>query len=223
MGYALLHFYHRLINKNGVICNRLQYTSVTIERAVEALSAFPGIGKRTAMRLVMHLLQRPENEITNLADSLIRLKTELKLCEVCGTVSDFDKCSICNDPNRKADLICVVEDFYDLMAIENTAQYRGLYHVLGGLISPLDGVGPESLNIDKLLNRAAKPDSTEIIMAFSATIEGDTTMFYLAKKLKTLPVKVSCIARGISVGGELEYADELTLARSLNNRTDYQL
>lgn len=158
-----------------------------------------------------------------MADALIKLKTELKLCVQCGTVSDYEKCTICTDPNRKQDTICVVEDFYDQMAIENTGQYRGLYHVLGGLISPMDGIGPESLNIESLLLRSNEPEIKEIIMAFSATIEGDTTMFYLGKKLKNQPVKVSCIARGINVGGELEYADELTLARSLTNRTDYLL
>jgi recombination protein RecR len=190
---------------------------------VEALAGFPGIGRRTALRLVMHLLQRPEMEVAHLADALLKLKTELKLCKTCGNVSDSVECSVCANPSRNHSIICVVEDFSDQMAIEATSQYSGVYHVLGGLISPMDGIGPEELNIANLLSRTANDGVKEIIMAFSATVEGDTTMFFLAKKMREFPVTISCISRGIAIGGEIEYADEITLGRSLMNRTEYKI
>ena len=201
----------------------MQFTSGIVEQAVEALSSFPGIGKRTALRLVMYLLKRPEIEVANLADALLKLKTELHLCEVCGNVSDHKRCNVCNNSRRSEGVICVVEDFSDLMAIESTAQFKGKYHVLGGLISPMDGIGPDDLNISMLISRLENGLVEEVMMALSATVEGDTTMFYLAKKLKPFGVTVTCIARGIAVGGEIEYADEVTLGRSIAQRTEYLL
>jgi recombination protein RecR len=201
----------------------VQFTSGIVEQAVEALSGFPGIGKRSALRMVMYLLNRPEHEVVNLADSILKIKTELKLCRVCGNVSDHELCNVCSNPSRNAKIICVVEDFSDQMSIESTAQFHGLYHVLGGLIAPMDGIGPDQLHIQALLDRISKSAPEEIIMAFSATVEGDTTMFYLAKKLRELPVRISCISRGIAIGGEIGYADEITLGRSIANRTEYKV
>jgi len=201
----------------------MQFTSGIVEQAVEALSSFPGIGKRTALRLVMYLLKRPEMEVANLAGALLKLKTELHLCEVCGNVSDHKRCDVCNNSRRSEGVICVVDDFSDLMAIESTAQFKGKYHVLGGLISPMDGIGPDDLNISMLISRVENGLVEEVMMALSATVEGDTTMFYLAKKLKPFGVTVTCIARGIAVGGEIEYADEVTLGRSIAQRTEYLL
>lgn len=194
-----------------------------MEQAVEALSAFPGIGRRTALRLVMYLLKRPEHEVAGMAGALLKLKTELRLCLVCGNVSDTEKCNVCSNPSRNHATICVVEDFSDQMAIEGTAQYSGVYHILGGLIAPMDGIGPDDLNLQPLVSRVSDGSVDEVILAFSATVEGDTTMFYIAKKLRDFPVKITCIARGIAVGGELEYADEITLGRSLLNRTEYRV
>lgn len=201
----------------------VQFTSTIVEKAVEALSGFPGIGKRTALRLVMYLLKRPEIEVAQLADSLLKLKTELHLCEECCNVSDTETCVICNEPMRQNDVICVVEDFSDQMAVESTSQFFGKYHILGGLISPMDGIGPNYLTINKLIERVSKHQVNEIILALSATVEGDTTMYYIAKKMQPFNVKITCIARGISVGGEIEYADEITLGRSLMNRTSYNI
>ena len=201
----------------------MQFTSSIVEKAVESLSGFPGIGKRTALRLVMYLLKRPESEVSVLAQSLIKLKTELHLCEKCCNVSDTPICAICTNPMRQSDIICVVEDFSDQMAIESTSQFLGQYHILGGLISPMDGIGPDDLSISKLVERVAQNQIAEIILALSATVEGDTTMYYIAKKLQSLNVKITCIARGISVGGEIEYADEITLGRSLMHRTSYNI
>ena len=201
----------------------MQFTSGIVEQAVEALSSFPGIGKRTALRLVMYLLKRPEMEVANLASALLKLKTELHLCEICGNVSDHKRCDVCKNPRRSEGVNCIVEDFSDLMAIESTAQFKGKYHVLGGLISPMDGIGPDDLNISMLISRVENGLVEEVMMALSATVEGDTTMFYLAKKLKPFGVTVTCIARGIAVGGEIEYADEVTLGRSIAQRTEYLL
>ena len=201
----------------------MQFTSGIVEQAVEALSGFPGIGKRSALRMVMYLLNRPEHEVVNLADSILKIKTELKLCSECGNVSDHELCNVCANPSRNHKLICVVEDFSDQMSIESTAQFNGVYHVLGGLISPMEGIGPDQLRIQALLDRVEKNNPDEIIMAFSATVEGDTTMFYLAKKLRDLPVQISCISRGIAIGGGIGYADEITLGRSIANRTTYKV
>lgn len=201
----------------------MQFTSGIVEQAVEALSGFPGIGKRSALRMVMYLLNRPEHEVVNLADSILKIKTELKLCRTCGNVSDHEFCNVCSNPSRNAKIICVVEDFSDQMSIESTSQFTGVYHVLGGLISPMDGIGPDQLRIQALIERVEKNTPEEIIMAFSATVEGDTTMFYLAKKLRDFPVRISCISRGIAIGGEIGYADEITLGRSIANRTEYKV
>jgi recombination protein RecR len=199
----------------------MQFTSQIVHEAVESLSSFPGVGKRTALRMVMYLLKRPESEIAHMAQAILRLKTDLHLCKRCGTTSDFELCSLCSDPRRENAVICVVEDFSDLMSIESTSQFKGTYHVLGGLISPMDGVGPGDLNIEALIERIKSESPQEVILALSATVEGDTTMYYIAKKVGDLPVKVTHIARGISVGGELDYVDEITLGRSLLQRTQY--
>lgn len=201
----------------------MEFSSKIVSDAVESLSGFPGIGRRTALRLVMYLLNRPELEVAKLAESLIKLKTDLHLCKYCGNVSDTSVCDICNNASRSNGILCVVEDFSDLMAIESTRQFSGRYHVLGGLISPMDGVGPDDLSITNLVQRIEYEQISEVVMALSATIEGDTTLFYIGKKLKSLPVKMTCIARGISVGGEIEYADEVTLGRSILQRTEYNL
>jgi len=173
--------------------------------------------------MVMYLLKRPGNEVAGLADALLKLKTELQLCTMCGNVSDAPLCSICSNARRNTASICVVEDFSDQMAVEGTGQFQGVYHILGGLIAPIDGVGPDQLSIANLVQRVSDGGVTEVILAFSATVEGDTTMFYIAKKLRDFPVKISCIARGIAIGGELEYADEITLGRSIMNRTEYRV
>jgi recombination protein RecR len=201
----------------------LNFSSKTIENAVEALSGFPGVGKRSALRMVMYLLKRPNEEAENLANVLFKLKTELMQCTVCCNISDTPVCSICNSVNRNKSIVCVVEDMMDVMAIENTAQFNGLYHVLGGLISPIDGVGPDELNIEALVDRLNTNPAEEIIIALNANIEGDTTSFYLARKLQKFNLKISTISKGISVGSELEYTDEITLGRSLTARVPYSI
>ena len=201
----------------------MHFSSKTIENAVEALSGFPGVGKRSALRMVMHLLKRPNTEVTALSEALVQLKTQLMQCTVCCNISDTPVCSICNSVNRQKDTICVVEDIMDVMAIENTGQYNGVYHVLGGLISPIDGVGPEDLSIDTLVNRISDGSVQEIIMALNANIEGDTTAFYIARRLQNTAIKLSTISKGISVGSELEYTDEITLGRSLLARVPYKV
>lgn len=199
----------------------MNYPSVLIEEAVNELSKFPGIGKKSAMRMVLHLLKQQEQDVIKLGEAVIKLRTQIKYCKRCGNVSDADICNICNNPKRNHHNICLVEDLRDVIAIENTSQYNGTYHVLGGLISPVNGVGPDDLNIASLVERIKTEEITEIIMALSATMEGDTTVFYLSKKLKDLPVNISTISRGIAIGGELEYADEITLGRSIALRVPY--
>ena len=199
----------------------MNYPSVLIEEAVNELSKFPGVGKKSAMRMVLHLLKQQEQDVIKLGESVIKLRTQIKYCKRCGNVSDADICNICNNPKRNQKNICLVEDLRDVIAIENTSQYNGTYHVLGGLISPVNGVGPDDLNIASLVERIKTEEITEIIMALSATMEGDTTVFYLSKKLKDLPVNISTISRGIAIGGELEYADEITLGRSIALRVPY--
>lgn len=201
----------------------MEINSTIVEKAVDALASFPGVGKRTALRMVMHLLRRPDNEVAGMVDSLLKLKTDLCLCKNCGNVSDHELCAVCSNPNRNSHSICVVEDFSDQMAVEGTGQFQGVYHILGGLIAPIEGIGPDQLNIESLIHRASQEGVEEVILAFSATVEGDTTMFYIAKKLRHLNLRISCIARGIAIGGELEYADEITLGKSLVNRTVYQV
>ncbi|MFV0305639.1 MAG: recombination mediator RecR [Moheibacter sp.] len=199
----------------------MNYPSKILERAVEEISGLPGIGKRTALRLALYMLSRSTQKTESLADALQHLVRDIKYCEKCHTISDIDICQICANPLRNSSLICVVEDVRDVMAIENTGQYRGVYHVLGGRISPMDGVGPGQLQIDSLLSRIENESIEEVIFALSSTMEGDTTAFYLYKVLKNYLVKFSTIARGIGVGDELEYADEATLIRSLQNRIPY--
>jgi len=199
----------------------MNFSSKLIEDAVNAFATLPGIGKKTALRLVLHLLKQDEEKVEMFSEAIVKMRKEIKFCAICHNISDEERCSICLNPARAQDLICVVESLRDIMAIENTGQFRGTYHLLGGVISPIEGVGPEHLNIDSLLDRVKRSEVTEVIMAISPTIEGDTTIFYLNKKLHPLNVKVSTLARGISFGGELEYADELTLARSIMTRTIY--
>ncbi len=199
----------------------MNYPSKLIENAVNEISKLPGIGKKTALRLVLHLLKREEETSAALADAIIQMRTQIQYCRQCHNISDAETCAICANPARDRSLMCIVEDTRDVLAIENTAQYRGLYHVLGGIISPMEGVGPNDLHIDSLVRRLPGSEVKEIIMALSPTMEGDTTAFYLTKKMKPFNLKISTIARGIPIGGELEYADEITLGRSITTRTLY--
>lgn len=199
----------------------MNYPSVLIEEAVNELSKFPGVGKKSAMRMVLHLLKQQEADAVKLGEAVIKLRTQIKYCKRCGNVSDAEVCNICNNPKRNQHTICLVEDLRDVIAIENTSQYNGTYHVLGGLISPVNGIGPDDLNINTLVERIKTEETTEVIMALSATMEGDTTVFYISKKLKDFSVNISTISRGIAIGGELEYADEITLGRSIALRVPY--
>lgn len=199
----------------------MNYPSKVLERAVDEMSNLPGIGKRTALRLVLHMLSRPKNQTENLAQALHHLVNDIQYCQKCHTISDATLCAICANPLRKQNIICVVEDVRDVMAIENTGQYQGVFHVLGGRISPMDGIGPDQLKIDSLIQRLANAEVEELIFALSSTMEGDTTAFYLFKVLKGFSVNFSTIARGIGVGDELEYADQATLVRSIQNRIPY--
>jgi recombination protein RecR len=196
--------------------------SALLEQAVQAFSTLPGIGKKTALRLVLHLLKQDAKQVEFLADSLQKMRNEIKFCRRCHNISDGDVCSFCSNSMRKQTCICVVESIRDVIAIESTSQFNGTYHVLGGLISPLDGIGPDQLQIESLLERIQKDEVEEIIFALNPTIQGDTTIYYIQKKINSdpdrSPIRVTTIARGISFGGELEYADEMTLARSLQNR-----
>lgn len=199
-----------------------QYPSQLLERAVEAFSQLPGVGRKTALRLVLHLLRQSTEDVDSFADAVIRVKHDVKYCKVCHNISDNEVCSICSDPRRDASVVCVVENIQDVMAIENTQQFHGLYHVLGGIISPMDGIGPHDLEIESLVERIEEGTVKEIILALASTMEGDTTNFYISRKLKDTGVKLSVIARGISVGDELEYTDEVTLGRSILNRTPFE-
>ncbi len=198
-----------------------EYPSTLFERAVSEFSKLPGIGRKTATRLVLHMLRRKEDEVAAFSDALVRLKREVKYCSECHSISDDEICPICANPLRDHSVICVVENIQDVMAVENTMQYRGVYHVLGGVISPMDGISPSDLHIESLIDRVATGEVKEIILALSSTMEGDTTNFYIYRKLMQYNVKLSVIARGISVGDELEYADEITLGRSIVNRTPF--
>jgi recombination protein RecR len=200
----------------------MNFPSSLIENAVNELSKFPGIGKKSALRMVLYLLKQEEAAVTKMGEAIIKLRKEIRFCERCHNVSDLALCNICSNPKRDPQLVCVVEDLRDVMAIENTNQFSGNYHVLGGLINPIQGVGPDKLQIDSLLNRIKELEVKEIILALSATLEGDTTAFYLSKKLNPLGVSISAISRGIAIGGELEYADEITLGRSIANRIPYR-
>lgn len=196
----------------------MQFSSALLESAVNEFAKLPGIGKKTALRLVLHLLKTDSALVQGFGETLIRMRQEIKFCQRCYNVSDADICSICSNSSRKQELICVVESIREVIAIESTQQYNGMYHVLGGIISPLDGIGPEQLNIEGLINRVQKEEVQELIFALNPTIQGDTTIYYIQKKLQGTGVKVTTIARGIAFGGELEYADEMTLARSITNR-----
>ncbi len=199
-----------------------QYPSQLLEKAVAEFSKLPGIGRKTALRLVLWMLRQDDADIEQFAEAIHRLKHEVKYCHICHNVSDADTCPICADLRRDAATICVVENIQDVMAIENTQQFHGLYHVLGGIISPMDGIGPSDLEIDSLVQRVSEGNIQEVILALSPTMEGDTTNFYIYRKLSAYDVKISVIARGISVGNELEYTDEVTLGRSITNRTLFE-
>ncbi|SDL52448.1 DNA replication and repair protein RecR [Salinimicrobium catena] len=200
----------------------MEFSSKLLEEAVNEMSQLPGIGRRTALRLVLHLLKQPESQTVALSKSLVDLKTEVKFCKNCHNISDTELCEICANKSRQSEIVCVVEDIRDVMAIENTSQYRGLYHVLGGKINPMEGVGPSQLTIKSLVDKARSGEVKEIIFALSSTLEGDTTNFYIFKQLEGLDIRTSTIARGISVGDELEYADEVTLGRSITNRIPFE-
>lgn len=199
-----------------------QYPSQLLEKAVGEFSKLPGVGRKTALRLVLHLLRQETSTVEALGESVIRLKHEVKYCHICHNISDTELCNLCADPRRDGSQVCVVENIRDVMAVEATQQFHGLYHVLGGVISPMDGVGPADLQIDSLVERVRQGDVKEVILALSTTMEGDTTNFFIARKLQGMPVKISVIARGVAMGDELEYADELTLGRSILYRTPFE-
>lgn len=199
-----------------------QYPSQWLEKAVQEFSKLPGIGRKTALRLVLHLLREDEADVLHFADVISEMRQQVKRCHVCHNISDSDTCPICSDPHRDASVVCVVENIQDVMAVENTQQFTGLYHVLGGVISPMDGIGPCDLEIDSLVERVKEGGIQEVILALGSTMEGDTTGFYIFRRLAPYDVKLSIIARGISVGDELEYTDEVTLGRSILNRTPFE-
>ncbi len=196
----------------------MQFSSSLLENAVNEFAKLPGVGKKTALRLVLHLLKQEEKEVSHFSDVIARMRAEIKFCQRCFNVADGDICSICANSMRKQEMICVVENIRDVIAIESTQQFNGTYHVLGGVISPLDGIGPDQLNIESLVHRVEKEKTEELIFALNPNIQGDTTIYYIQKKMQALPVRITTIARGIAFGGELEYADEMTLGRSLQNR-----
>ena len=200
----------------------MEFSSKLLEKAVNEMAQLPGIGKRTALRLVLHLLKQPLEQTQFLSQALTTMREEIKFCASCHNISDVELCEICNNSNRNHKIICVVEDVRDVMAIENTNQFKGIYHVLGGKISPIDGIGPSQLNIDSLVEKVKSGEIEELIFALSSTMEGDTTNFYIFKRIKEYSVKTSTIARGIAVGDELEYADEVTLGRSILNRVPFE-
>lgn len=199
-----------------------KFPSRLLENAVNEFSKLPGIGRKTALRLVLHLLKQEKNDVEIFGNSIIQARTEIKHCKICHNISDHDICNICSQEERTGEIVCVVETIRDVMAIENTRQFIGLYHVLGGIISPMDGIGPSDLEINSLIERVKEGNISEVILALSTTMEGDTTNFYIYKKLKDFNIKISTLARGVSIGDELEYADELTLARSIKNRLDFE-
>jgi len=198
-----------------------QFSSALLENAVHEFSKLPGIGRKTALRLVLHLLKQPENDVDIFGNSLIRLRKEIIYCKVCHNISDTEVCQICANPDRETETVCVVENIKDVMSIENTQQYKGLYHVLGGVISPMDGIGPSDLEIESLVNRVKTENIKEVILALSTTMEGDTTNFFIFRKLAPSNVKITTIARGVAIGDELEYADEITLGRSILHRVEF--
>ncbi|HEY5686710.1 MAG TPA: recombination mediator RecR [Yeosuana sp.] len=200
----------------------MEFSSKLLERAVNEMSQLPGIGKRTALRLVLHMLKQPKEQTVTLSQALQSMRTNIKFCKSCNNISDVALCEICSNPNRNEQIVCVVEDIRDVMAIENTSSFKGLYHVLGGKISPMDGIGPHDLNIESLVKKVKEGSIKELIFALSSTMEGDTTNFYIFKQIQDCSIVISTIARGISVGDELEYADEITLGRSILNRIPFE-
>jgi recombination protein RecR len=200
----------------------MEFSSKLLENAVNDIAQLPGIGKRTALRLALHLLREPESKTAALSEALSKMRSEIKFCKNCHNISDIDLCEICNNPNRTAEIVCVVEDIRDVMAIENTSQFKGHYHVLGGKISPMDGIGPNDLTIHSLVQKVKSGFVKELIFALSSTMEGDTTNFYIFKQIEPYDVITTTIARGIAVGDELEYADEITLGRSIINRIPFE-
>jgi recombination protein RecR len=199
-----------------------EFPSKLLENAVNEFASLPGIGRKTAFRLVMNLLRRDSEEVRRFGESIIRLHNEIRYCRICHNISDTELCNICSDERRDSSIICVVENIQDVMAIENTHQYNGLYHVLGGIISPIDGIGPSDLRIDSLEEKAGNGSVAEVIFALSTTMEGDTTNYYLYKRLSKFNIRLTTLARGVAVGDELEYTDEITLGRAINNRNAYQ-
>lgn len=210
------------MNLKQLIMNIDKYPSKLLENAVNEFSKLPGIGRKSALRLVLHLLRQNTEDVNTFGNSLIELRSEIKHCKVCHNISDTDICSICSNKARNESVICVVENIRDVMSVENTQQFNGLYHVLGGIISPMDGIGPADLEIDSLIDRIKTGEVIEVILALSTTMEGDTTNFYIYRKLKDFDLKLSTLARGVSIGDELEYTDEITLGRSLTNRVPYE-
>jgi len=201
---------------------RRNYSSALLEEAVDQLASLPGVGRRTALRLALHLLGEPRENVEQFASSLVRLRNDIRHCPLCGMISDDGVCPVCGDPRRDPSVICVVESLRDVLSIENTGQYNGLYHILGGIISPIDGVGPGDLNIQSLCERLSGGTVNEIVMALSTSMEGETTSYYLYKQIARFPVKVTAIARGVGFGDDLEYTDELTLGRSITNRQPFK-
>lgn len=199
-----------------------RFPSRLLENAVNEFAKLPGIGRKSALRLVLHLLKQDVQEVEIFGNSLIQLRSEIKHCKICHNISDTDICNICSNPSRNPSLICVVENIKDVMSVENTHQFNGLYHVLGGIISPMDGIGPSDLEIDSLVKKVSEGTIEEVILALSTTMEGDTTNFFIFKKLKSQNVKISTLARGVSIGDELEYTDEVTLGRSIVNRMNFE-
>lgn len=200
-----------------------QYPSLLLENAVNEFAKLPGVGKKTALRLVLHLLRQSEEDVDNFGNTIMQLKHEVHYCKVCHNISDTEICDICANPRRDRSVVCVVENIRDVMSIENTQQYTGLYHVLGGVISPMDGIGPKDLEIESLMERCANDGVAEFILALPTTMEGDTTNFYIYRKLSAMPVKITTIARGVAIGNELEYTDEVTLGRSIVNRIEFKM
>ena len=199
----------------------MKYPSALLENAVNELATLPGVGRKTALRLALYMLRRDPSYTENFARALVELRRDVKYCRVCHNICDEDMCAICANPNRDHSLVCVVENVKEVMAIENTGQFKGVYHVLGGIISPMDGIGPNDLEIDSLVERVANGEIKEVILALSTTMEGDTTNFFIYRKLSPYSIKISVIARGVSIGDEIEYADEVTLGRSILNRTSF--
>ncbi len=196
-----------------------EYPSILLEKAVQSFTSLPGIGRKTALRLVLHLLRQPEQQVVHFTEALTTLKRDVHYCRICHNISDTEVCPICSSIRRDKQTICVVENIQDVMSVENTGQYNGVYHVLGGIISPMDGIGPKDIEIDSLVERIAAEDIKEVILALPTTMEGDTTNFYIYKRLQPTGVQVSQLARGVAIGNELEYTDEITLGRSIINRT----